>query len=169
LTASYINTKDNTIADKASRLKVDSNDFQIDNIAFRRITSALGDPEIDFFASYNTHKCERYYSWFPDPNSSGVDAFVQDWSNHFFYAFPPFALINRVLCKILSEGSTGILIVPKWKSQSWYPTFLKLTRSEVVSLEKGTFQLINPSDNRPHPLCGSLNLMAAVVSGAKMK
>nr|CAH7752488.1 unnamed protein product [Callosobruchus chinensis] len=52
------------------------------------------------------------FSWGPDPDSFGVDAFTLDWSDYYFYAFPPFSLINRVVSKIKTDKATGILIAP---------------------------------------------------------
>ncbi|CAB0040751.1 unnamed protein product, partial [Trichogramma brassicae] len=37
------------------------------------------------------------------------------WSNWFWYAFPPFALIAKALRKIKEEQCTGIMVVPAWE------------------------------------------------------
>ena len=57
-----------------------------------------------------------------------------DWAQYKFYAFPPFALIDRVLQKIKKDQGTGILIVPKWTTQPWYPGLLKLLVQEPLPL-----------------------------------
>lgn len=166
IVATYINTKLNVIADHASRLQVDGNDFKLDSISFSKIQSKLGVPQIDLFASHQTNQCKNYYSWFPDPGCIGVDAFSYKWDT-FFYAFPPFSLVARVLKKVINDSATGIIVVPNWKTQAWYPVFKELTKSKIVKLKKGSFLLISPYSHRPHPLNRTLNLMAAIVSAQK--
>ena len=54
---------------------------------------------IDLFASRLNAQIPRYVSWRPEPQCVAVDAFSIQWGNEVFYAFPPFALIPRVLQK----------------------------------------------------------------------
>ncbi len=98
LFASYINTKSNFIADSLSRQSRDMSDFALGSQYFSLICKRFGAPNIDSFASHLTFKCKTFFSWYPDPMSSGVDAFTQTW-NSGFYAFPPFCLISKVLKK----------------------------------------------------------------------
>jgi len=162
--ATYINTKQNVIADNASRSELDENDFSLDSPSFQKIVSCFGTLIIDLFATHVTTKCDQFFSWFPDPLSSGVDAFTYKWPD-FSYAFPPFLLIGRVLIKVIEEKAKGILVVPQWKSQAWFPIFNKLIVSDVLVLRKSEFKLICPYDDRPHPLSSELTLLAAVISG----
>jgi len=162
--ATYINTKANYIADAASREEVDDTDFSLDMDAYNIIIAELGCPEVDLFASYNTTKCKKFYSWFPDPSSAGVDAFTQNWSE-FFYAFPPFSLISRVLNKVANSKSKGIIVVPNWKCQPWFPVFKSMIVSKTLFLDNGTFDLMFPYENRSHSLPKNLALLAAVISG----
>jgi hypothetical protein len=97
LKASYIKSKDNFIADFESRLLIDETEWILKSSEYDKICEKLGSPTIDLFASYHSHKCERYISWHPDPSAEGVDAFSMSWRNDFFYAFPPFSMITRVL------------------------------------------------------------------------
>nr|CAH7712335.1 unnamed protein product [Callosobruchus chinensis] len=88
-----------------------------------------------------------YVSWGPDPDSFGVDAFTLDWSDYYFYAFPPFSLINRVVSKIKTDKATGILIAPDWPTLPWYPIFLSLiTTDPIVLLPR---RIISYSDTFP--------------------
>ncbi|KYN21781.1 hypothetical protein ALC57_05840, partial [Trachymyrmex cornetzi] len=80
--------------------------------AFDVIRQRFGQFEIDLFASILNAKCERYLSWFPDPGAWAVDAFTITWNSVFFYAFPPFILITRVLRKIVDESAEGVVVVP---------------------------------------------------------
>jgi len=82
----------------------------------------------DNFASHVTTQCQQFYSWFPDPLATGVDAFTFNWSD-FFYAFPPFNLISRVLRKIVEDNASGVVVVPIWPAQPWYPLFMELCKN----------------------------------------
>lgn len=162
--ATYINTKDNFIADSLSRSLIDENDFMLDNDTYEKITRAFGLPVIDLFATSLTAKCKRFISWFPDPKSEGVDAFTVRWADY-FYAFPPFNLMSRVIQKIISNKAKGIVVAPYWHCQAWYPLFLSLCVSQPLIFKKKTFKIINPYSSSPHPLSHNLTLMAAVLSG----
>lgn len=59
-----------------------------------------------------------------DPDAYKVDAFTLNWSTLNFYAFPPFSVVSRMLQKIIDDKAEGIVVVPFWISQPWYP-FLK--------------------------------------------
>ncbi|ODM94400.1 putative enzymatic polyprotein, partial [Orchesella cincta] len=120
LYASYINTRENVIADAESRKEVDKNDYELDRKSFSYICSNFGMPELDLFASVHTKKCERFFAWFPTPGAEAVDAFTVKWSEN-FYAFPPFSIMGKVLRKIVNDKATGIVVAPYWEAQSWYP------------------------------------------------
>ncbi|XP_063986037.1 uncharacterized protein LOC135167121 [Diachasmimorpha longicaudata] len=107
--ASYISSKDNSEADFESRRLKSDTEFELSKSAFNKIVETFGKPDIDLFASKNNKKCKNYIAWKPDPNSVAVDAFTIGWEKMFFYAFPPFILIPKVLQKIKSEGSRGIV------------------------------------------------------------
>ena len=86
------------------------------------------------FASRYNNKCNNYVSWFPDPNAYAVDAFTLQWNKIFFYAFPPFSLLSRMLQKIMREKATGIVIVPWWPAQpwAWFPMFNSMFVSDKI-------------------------------------
>ncbi len=147
-----------------SRQARDDNDFSLDLVSFHFICSKFYIPVIDLFASSLTKKCQRYCSWFPDLDCERVDSFTFIWPDR-FYAFPPFSLIPRVLSKIKREGCEGILLVPFWKSQSWYPLFYAMSVYEPVIFQPSEFKLYCPYSNRLHPLSSSLTLAVTVVSG----
>ena len=84
-----------------------------------RIVALFGQPDIDLFASTLNAQMETCVSWKPHPMAKFVDAFTVDWSQFFFYAFPPFCLISRCVQKIIQDRATGILITPKWATQPY--------------------------------------------------
>lgn len=164
LIASYINTKDNIIADSLSRTEKDQSDFMLKKEWFKYICAELGSPKIDLFASYQTAQCHRYFSWLPDPGSEGVDAFTYKWTE-FFYAFPPFNLITRVLKKVQRDKITGIVVAPLWPTQPWYPLYKILSVSDVIIIKAKNDLLYDPYSGRSHLLGKKTSLMAAVLSG----
>lgn len=99
LFASYIPTKENIRADKASRDKNTETEYSLHSDAFKQITEILGFPEIDLLASYNNAKCKKFVSWHPDLESIAVYAFTLYWGDFFAYIFPPFTLTSKILKK----------------------------------------------------------------------
>ena len=51
---------------------------------------------------------------------------MEDWSNLFFYAFPPFNMIGRVLRKVENDNAEGIIVVPYWPTQHWFSKFTRM-------------------------------------------
>jgi hypothetical protein len=164
VTATYICSKDNVQADQESRALPADTEWELAAGAYEMIVQRLGIPEIDLFASISNHKCQKYVSWKKDPDSIAVDAFTIPWGNIFFYAFPPFNLVGRVLNKIVNEKAIGIVIVPHWPSQPWYPLFIKLLKQKPIFLGPQSKLLCSPF-RQLHPLAETLTLVAGRLSG----
>lgn len=162
--ASYVNTRENVIADWASRQKPTESEYSLSQTAFQKITNIFGIPQIDLFASYQNKKCQIFVSWHPDPQSSFIDAFTLNWGNFFFYAFPPFSLLPRVLKKIKAEKAKGIVVYPLWKTQPWFPVLENLQITKPINFYSDKSLLLSPY-RQPHPLWKSLILGASVLSG----
>ncbi|XP_063991161.1 uncharacterized protein LOC135169793 [Diachasmimorpha longicaudata] len=107
--ASYIPSKENIEADSASRITNIDTEWSLSPSAFERIEEKFGPFSVDLFATRLNNKCNKFYSRFPDPQASIIDAFTVSWKEELFYAFPPFALILRSLRKIINDEATGIL------------------------------------------------------------
>ncbi|KAI8431183.1 hypothetical protein MSG28_001221 [Choristoneura fumiferana] len=112
--ASYIKSKENVEADRASRITNIDTEWELKNSCFQFITKKLGHPNIDLFATRINKKCDLYVSWKRDPEAFDIDAFTLRWTDLYFYAFPPFSLIMKCLRKIINDEATGILVVPYW-------------------------------------------------------
>ena len=67
-----------------------------------------------YFSTSST--CHSYF-----PNSQGVDAFKQTWSNDTNWWVPPPRLAARVIDKALQEHAKGTLVVPQWISAPFWP------------------------------------------------
>ena len=117
----------NTIADAESQTMVDRSDWKLNEDIFKRIDQLFGPIELDLFASRLTRQCQTYFSWWPDPYTAAMDAFLQDWSTVKGFANPPWALIGQVLSQTQTQRTQVILVTPVWKSQPWYPMLLGMT------------------------------------------
>lgn len=167
--ASYIPSKENVEADRESRLENIDTEWELSNFAFSSIVRAFGKPEIDLFATRVNAKCKIFCSWFKDPEGSYVDAFTINWTKNYFYAFPPIALLPRVLQKIIAEKSVGIVVIPFWTSQPWFPIFESLLIDEPIVLKPNKNLLLSPCRTKNHPLFQKMSLIAGKLSGQRSR
>lgn len=162
--ASYINTKENYEADKLSRKKFSDTEWELGNYAFEEIEQAFGTPEVDLFASRCNAKCPVFVTWKSDPDAWTVDAFTLSWKKLKFYAFPPFSLILKMIQKIINDKAEGIVVVPYWPTQPWFPLFKRLIVSETITFSPCPNLLKSPFRST-HALHRTLSLVAAKLSG----
>lgn len=162
--AEYVASKENP-ADKESRISNIDTEWELADYAFNIITKEFGNPDIDLFATRINKKCKIFCSWQRDPEAHVINAFTLKWSNFFWYAFPPFALINKVLRKVCEDRTTGIIVVPDWYTQPWYPKFRELLISEPITFAATNDLLLSPCRTIAHPLWNQLNLIVGVISG----
>lgn len=163
--ASYIRSEDNIIADAESRRNHPDIEWELSNPAFKRLTATFGQPQVDLFASRINKKCLKYVSWHKDPDAFAINAFTLDWSEFFFYSFPPISVILKTLRKIILDKATGILVVPLWETQPWFPVFLRLLKSDIITFKPGENVLVShfSRDN----IKSSLTLVAGVLCGRR--
>ena len=168
-TAEYIPSELNVEADRESRA-VDFSDWKLDPKIFQKICAHLGSPTVDLFASLLNHQISKYISWKPDPTSIATDAFQQNWSQMFPYAFPPFSLVGKTLKKVTLHCIDMIIITPVWVSQTWFPLLLQMSIQNPLLLPQIPNLLLNPGkENHPLVQNGTLHLAAWLVSGQECK
>ena len=131
--------------------------------------TAFFSPECDLFASRLNTQVSRFASWFPEPGSRVVNAFSISWWDIKFYAFPLFSLIGRSLAKVRREESTGIMIVPLWSTQAWFPLMLRLlvAHSRFIPPHKELLQLPGQRNLVPH-LHKQLAVLEIHISGRRL-
>ena len=56
-----------------------------------------------------------------------MDTLSVVWKHMYFYTFPPFILMGKVLSKAFREKTKAIIIIPNWPSQHWYRRILSLS------------------------------------------
>ena len=167
ITAEYLPSSLNVIADWESRHVEDPSDWKLDPIIFQKICLKLGNPSIDLFASRLCHQIPQYMAWKPDPHSLKTDAMSQTWSQALPYAFPPFSLIMKVLRKVEEEKVERLmLITPTWHTQVWYPVLLQMSIMNPVLLPCHPNLLLSPTGGK-HKLVlnKSPRLLVWMVSG----
>ncbi|XP_067214193.1 uncharacterized protein [Linepithema humile] len=165
--AAYIASKENKEADILSRQINEDTEWTLADYAFKQITKVFGFPEIDLFASRINTKCKKFCAWDRDPEAVVSDAFTINWENLKFYAFPPFSIIGKVLQKIRNNKASGIVVVPLWNSQTWFPLFQKMSQGDWLCFEPNQYLLSSSFRNLPHPLARKLTLVAAKLSAKR--
>ena len=73
--------------------------------------STLTNPIVDLFASEKNHKLPVFFTIRLSPSSSGVNAPTQNRECLYGYAYPPTALVPRVLRKLRLQPTAQILLV----------------------------------------------------------
>ena len=119
-------------------------------------------PEIDLFASALNHQVPKYISWMPDQEAFATDAFSISWANIKFYALPPFSLTGASRSKI-KRGASGVMIIPFWNTQFWFPMIFSLLQDFPVILPLNILALPFNQDQQ-HPLYPKRKLLAVHLS-----
>lgn len=165
ISAAFLPGKDNVVADKLSRPQKHHTEWMLQPKFFGDIVARFGYPSIDLFASKFNKQIDTYASWKPDSKACFVDAFSVNWKDFYFYAFPPFSLIGKMIQKIKIDEAYGIVIVPDWPSQPWYTTLVSLLTANPIIIPQRLDMLVLPGDTIRHPLCPKLRLLACRLSG----
>ena len=127
----WLSSKDNAHADALSRLAPDRWAITVAGTWVDRICNRFGvKPTVDAFATIHNTRFPRFFSRFAQPTAAGQDAFLQDWrSEECLWAFPPPALLPRVLAKARAESATMVLIALAWNSLPEFPLLRRLASS----------------------------------------
>ena len=167
LSIAHLPGKLNCLADFRSRNFNFDTEWKLNVKIFQRISREFRtNYDIDLFAAHDNYQLKPFISWKPDPEAQFIDAFAFSWTEHLFWAFPPFSLLQRVVQKIIHDQATGVLLVPRWPTQPWFPAAMRLLIQDPLLLESNPLLLTIPS--RPsmrHPNAKSLQLLACHVSG----
>jgi H2-forming N5,N10-methylenetetrahydromethanopterin dehydrogenase-like enzyme len=79
--------------------------------------------------------------------------------------FTPFSIIQRVLQKIVEEKATGLIIVPYWPTQTWWPYLMKMLLTHPIILPRGNATLVlTAHPTQTHPLHNKLDLLLCHLS-----
>ena len=117
--------------------------------------------QIDLFATSENRRCSIYFSPFHDPMSACTDAFLQSWDGLQAYAFPPVAIIPRVLAELRASSGTELTLeAPHWAQRPWFSDLLQLSLAPPVVLPSRQDLLRLPRSRHLYPDLHRLRLHA---------
>ena len=120
----------NVMADLLSRSnQVQSTEWSLPPQVFKQICQKWFTPHVDLFATHLNHKLPLYVSPIPDPRAWDIDALNIDWTNLTAYAYPPTALLHKVIQKIKQCHCLIIVIAPGWPGMPWFWDLNELTKA----------------------------------------
>ena len=164
LSAEHIPGSKNVLADKASRVFDENTEWELMDRYFSKIHRKFGSFDIDLFASRLNKKVDKYCAWKPDPFAVFIDVFSANWASFYFYAFPPFSMVLRSLEKVAREEASGVIVVPLWTTQVWFPKLMNMLTAVPLVLPLGALQLPFKKEAK-HKLAKNLRLVVCPISG----
>ena len=122
LKARHIPGRLNVKADKLSRLgQTIQTEWSLHPEVFQAICSRWHQPQVDLFATRFNNKLPQFLSPVPDPQAWAVDALSLSWEDLDPYAFPPAAILGKVVEKLQDcPCNRIILIAPGWPNMPWF-------------------------------------------------
>ena len=150
--ARHIPGATNVLADALSRPDQPSpTEWKLLPVVFRWLMQTVAHPPlVDLFATRFNNQLPLFVSPIPDPQAMSYDALALDWEGMDAYAFPPIALIPRVLERARLFHCRILLIAPKWPNRAWYPDLVDLAESTPIPLPVRRDLLVNPHTRQFH-------------------
>ena len=167
LSTEYVASENNQADEPSRNVKNMDTEWMLDRKCFLKIIDQLGfKPTVDLFASRTNKQISKFVSYQPDPEAYWINAFTLHWGELSFYAFPPFNIILKVLRKMMEDKATGILVIPEWKAQPFFPVAMSMLISQPITFFPRQKLLIMPTDpSKKHRMYKKLKLIAGVFSG----
>ena len=162
LEARYLPGESNVLADVLSRRgQVVGTEWSLHPQVARALLRAWGNPSIDLFATCLNAKLPLYCSLVPDPQAVFEDAFRHPWDDLDLSAFPPFALVGRVIARVQQSSRVAMtLVAPLWPEKEWFADLLLLLTQPPLVLPCWDRLLRQPHCNLFHQGAHALNLHA---------
>ena len=137
----------NVMADLLSRSnQVQSTEWSLHPQLFKQMCQKWFTPHVDLFATHLNHKLPLYVSPVPDPKAWDIDALNMNWTNLMAYAYPPTALLHKVIQKIKQCHCLIIVIAPGWPGMPWFWDLVQLSTEIPLQLPVST-TLLKQSHN----------------------
>ena len=137
----------NVMADLLSRSnQVQSTEWSLHLQVFKQICQKWFTPHVDLFATHLNHILPLYVSPVPDPNAWDIDALNLNWTGLTACAYPPTALLHRVIQKIRQWHCLIIVIAPGWPGMPWFWDLVQLSTEISLQLPVST-TLLKQSHN----------------------
>ena len=162
LKARHIPSRLNVIADELSRLgQTIQTEWSLHREVFKAICSWWHQPQVDLFATRFNNKLPQFVSPVPDPQAWAVDALSLSWENLDPYAFPPAAILGKVVEKLQDYPcSRIILIAPGWPNMPWFWDLVAMSSQIPLCLPNLPDLVSQPFNQTLHRNLSNLNLHA---------
>ena len=162
LKARHIPGRLNVVADKLSRLgQIIQTEWSLHPEVFKDICQSWHTPQVDLFATRFNNKLPQFVSPVPDPSAWAVDSLSLSWEDLDPYAFPPSAILDKVLSKIRDNPCQRIVIIaPGWPKMTWFWDLVDMSSQVPLSLPDRPDLLTQPFNQTPHDNLVNLNLHA---------
>ena len=151
------------MADLLSRSnQVQSTEWSLHPQVFKQICQKWFTPHVDLFATHLNHKVPLYVSRVTDQHARDIDALNINWSCLTAYAYPPTALLHKVIKKIRQCNCLIIVIAPGRPGMPWFWDLVQLSTEIPLQLQVSTTLLkqshtyvfhSNPQHLSLHPWC----------------
>ena len=149
------------MADLLSRSnQVQSTEWSLHPQVFKQICQKWFTPHVDLFATHLNHKLPLYVSPVPDPKTWDIDALNINWTGLTAYAYPPMALLHRVIQKIRQCYCLIIVVAAGWPGMSWFWDLVQLSTEIPLQLPVSTTLLKQSHNYVFHSNPQHLNLQA---------
>jgi hypothetical protein len=99
------------------------------------LQASLGDWQVNHFAEASNQKAPAFNSHFKSPGCQAIDAFSQDWRGWVNLLVPPIPLVGQALAHLIKCQAVGILVMPHWPGQEWWPLLMAMS---VAMVQLGT-------------------------------
>ena len=162
LEARYLPGQNNVLADLLSRRdQAIATEWTLHRRVAKALLSAWGSLSIDLFASRLNAQLPVYCSLVPDDQATLEDAFRHPWDNLDVYAFPPFALLGKVLSRVRqSRNCSMTLVAPLWADRDWFADLLLLLTHQPLALPLWDDVIRQSHNDLLHPGVPALKLHA---------
>ena len=152
----------NVIADKLSRLgQTIQTEWSLHPEVFKVICNRWHHPQVDLFATRFNNKLPQFVSPVPDPQAWAVDAFSLSWEDLDPYAFPPAAILGKVVEKLQDYPCNRIiLIAPGWPNMPWFWDLVAMSSHIPLCLPIIPNLVSQPFNQVLHRNLSNLNLHA---------
>ena len=162
LEARYLPGQNNVLADLLSRRdQAIATEWTLHRQVAKALLSSWGSPSIDLFALRLNAQLPVYCSLVPDDQAALEDAFRHPWDNLDVYAFPPFALLGKVLSRVRqSQNCSMTLVAPLWADRDWFADLLLLLTHQPLALPLWDDVVHQPHNDLLHPGVPALKLHA---------
>ena len=127
----------------------------------RAICSRWHQPQVDLFATRFNNKLPQFVSPVPDPQAWAVDAPSLSWENLDPYAFPPPAILGKVVEKLQDYPCNRIiLIAPGWPNMPWFWDLVAMSSQIPLCLPNLPNLVSQPFNQTLHRNLSNLHLHA---------